>query len=67
MTATNCKKTNGMKYCDHHDPKIFKECVSAITLKDRPQRLLEEWLTEAEVIVNVTLTYAIATESRRHS
>ncbi|MGX0879342.1 hypothetical protein ACSSV4_004051 [Roseovarius sp. MBR-154] len=38
-----------MKYCDHHDPKIFKECVSAITLKGRPQRLLEEWLTEAEV------------------
>ncbi|MGJ8547537.1 MAG: hypothetical protein ACSHWZ_18980 [Sulfitobacter sp.] len=44
-----------MKYRDHDDPKIFKECVSAITLKGRPQGLLEEWLTEAEVIVNVAL------------
>lgn len=41
-----------MKYSDD-DPEIFKECVSAITLKDRPQGLLEEWLTEANVIITV--------------
>lgn len=42
-----------MKYRDHDDPKIFTECVSAITLKGRPQGLLEEWLTESEVIITV--------------
>lgn len=29
-----------MKYRDHDDPKIFKECVWAITLIGRPQGLL---------------------------
>lgn len=42
-----------MKHRDHDDPDIFKECVSAITLKGRPEGLLEEWLTEAEVIITV--------------
>ena len=42
-----------MKHRDHDDPEIFKECVSAITLKGRPEGLLEEWLTEAEVIITV--------------
>ena len=42
-----------MKYCDHDDPEIFKECVSAITLKGRPQGLLEEWVIEAEVVITV--------------
>lgn len=30
-----------MKYRDHDDPEIFKECVSAIALKGRPQGLQE--------------------------
>ena len=46
-------ETNSVKYRDHDDPEIFKECVSAITLKGRPQGLLEEWLIEAEVIITV--------------
>lgn len=42
-----------MTYRDHADPEIFKECVSAVTLKGRPQGLLEEWLVEAEVIITI--------------
>ena len=42
-----------MKYRDHDDPEIFKECVSAITLQGRPQGLLEEWLSESEVTITV--------------
>ncbi len=42
-----------MKYRDHDDPEIFKECVTAITLQGRPQGLLEEWLSESEVTVTV--------------
>lgn len=42
-----------MKHREHDDPEIFKECVSAITLKGRPEGLLKEWLTEADVDITV--------------
>tara|TARA_R110000868_G_scaffold198474_1_gene444780 strand:- start:13364 stop:13876 length:513 start_codon:yes stop_codon:yes gene_type:complete len=42
-----------LKHRDYDDPEIFKQCVSAITLKGRPEGLLEEWLTESEVIITV--------------
>lgn len=42
-----------MKHREHDDPEIFKECVSAITLKGRPEGLLKEWLTEADVHITV--------------
>jgi hypothetical protein len=44
-----------MKYRDHDDPEIFKGCVSAITLKSRPQGFLEERLSESEIMVTVAL------------
>ena len=42
-----------MKHRDHDDPEIFKECVSAITLRGRPEGLLEAWLTVADVVISV--------------
>ena len=42
-----------MKHRDHDDPEIFKECVSAITLRGRPEGLVEAWLTEADVVISV--------------
>jgi hypothetical protein len=37
-----------MKNRDHNDPEIFRECVSAITLKGRLEGLPQEWLREVK-------------------
>jgi hypothetical protein len=48
-------ETNSMKHSRYDDPENFKECVSAITLIGRPEGLLEDWLTEADVHITVAL------------
>lgn len=43
-----------MKRRDYDAPEIFQECVSAISLKGRPQGLLDEWLANADVDIIIT-------------
>lgn len=39
----------------YDDPEIWANCVSAVTLKSRPTGLLEDWLSEGDVDISISV------------